>query len=160
MVFALVLAWLRYALFWVLLFTNVPQDDILNFLPEIIGDELDGISCNKIVELIKLCVQNSSFTFNGEFFSQTFGIAMGNPLSPILANLYMEYFETKLLPSVKDRYVKWLRYVDDILCFWPIDDDIDVFLDRINRLAPSIEFTVEAETDSQGEPGVNREVGY
>ena len=129
------------------LFTNVPLDDILNFLPEIIGEELDGIPCTKIVELIKLCVENSCFTFNGEFFSQTFGIAMGNPLSPILANLYMEYFETKLLPSVKDRNVKWLRYVDDILCFWPVDNDIDVFLDRINGLAPSIKFTFETESN-------------
>ena len=35
------------------------------------------------------------FSFQGQFFEQVEGAAMGSPVSPIVANLYMEYLEQK-----------------------------------------------------------------
>ena len=40
---------------------------------------------------------------------------MGSCLSPILSNLYMEFFERDLLPSVVDFELVWYWYVDDVL---------------------------------------------
>ena len=40
---------------------------------------------------------------------------MGSPLSPIVANIYMEAFEDKALEEFPVRPRMWLRYVDDIL---------------------------------------------
>lgn len=129
------------------LFTNVPIDDVLNFLPEVIGPEIEGIPVNKIIKLIKLCVEHTTFTFNGKFYSQRFGLPMGNCLSPVLSNIFMEYFETKLLSNIKSSNIVWFRYIDDILCFWPSSEDIDVFLRKLNSLSPTITFTVETEND-------------
>jgi hypothetical protein len=36
---------------------------------------------------------SSFFSFNGQFYEQTNGVAMGSPLSPVIANYFMEYFE-------------------------------------------------------------------
>ena len=47
-------------------------------------------------------------------------MAMGNPLSPFLSNLYMEFFERKMLKIFLPTDAVWFRYVDDIICLWPI----------------------------------------
>ena len=74
---------------------------------------------------------------------------MGSPLSPVLAGLYMEYFETELLPTLPVQPALWLRYVDDVFALWPEHQNFDVFLDELNRLSPTIKFTVEWEVESQ-----------
>ena len=44
---------------------------------------------------------------------------MGSPLSPVLANIYMEYFEEIALGSPSLKPSIWLRYVDDTFILWP-----------------------------------------
>ena len=128
------------------LFTNVPLDDVLSFLPEVLGSSIEGIPVSNFVDLIKLCVKDSYFNYNGQFYSQVFGMSMGNPLSPVLANLYMEFFETRLLSRIKEDYIVWYRYMDDILCLWPCNKDVDEFLIELNTLSPTIKFTIETES--------------
>lgn len=71
---------------------------------------------------------------------------MGSSLSPVLANLYMEMFESELLPSVLPPNTIWFRYVDDIFSMWQMNrSDFDDFLNRLNNLARTINFKVEWE---------------
>ena len=39
---------------------------------------------------------------------------MGSPLSPILANIFMQFFEELMLKMTDIRPLLWLRYVDDM----------------------------------------------
>ena len=39
------------------------------------------------------------FSFQDQFYEQVEGVAMGSPVCPIVANLYMEYFEQKALST-------------------------------------------------------------
>ena len=71
---------------------------------------------------------------------------MGNSLSPILSNLFMEYFETQLVTSITD--IKWLRYVDDIFTIWPENKNFDEFFQLLNSLHPNIKFKVEWEQNN------------
>ena len=41
---------------------------------------------------------------------------MGSPVSPVVANIYMEMFEDQALSSVQNRPRMWKRYVDDTFC--------------------------------------------
>ena len=107
------------------------------------------IEKNDFIELLKLCIKDCKFVFNGKYYSQKFGLAMGNPLSPVLSNLYMEFFETKFLINILPHNAKWLRYVDDVLCLWPCNENLDSFLFRLNNLVPSIKFTLEREIESK-----------
>ena len=73
---------------------------------------------------------------------------MGSSLSPILANLYMEYFEVSLLPSINIigiKVVLWKRYVDDIFALLKLTEEqsLDEFLTALNSKEPSIKFTLE-----------------
>ena len=73
---------------------------------------------------------------------------MGSPLSPVLANLFMEYFESELLPTISPLPKLWVRYVDDIFMLWPLDKNFDDFFAKVNALVPSIKFTTEWEVGS------------
>ena len=132
------------------LFTNVPLEDVLLFLREKIesGQVAPPVPKEEFLELIRLCVENNVFEFNGEYYRQKFGVAMGSPLSPVLAGLYMEYFETTLLPTLEPQPALWLRYVDDVFALWPGGRDFGVFLDALNNLSPTIKFTVEWELET------------
>ena len=127
------------------LFTRVPIEQLLNYFHSEFKDYDFTIPLDKIIALMKLCIVDCQFTFDGQFFKQIFGMSMGNPLSPVCSNLYMEFFEKYLLPSVLPDNVHWFRYVDDILCMWPCDRNVDNFLQQLNQLAPSIHFTKEQE---------------
>ena len=101
------------------------------------------IFCEK---LVRLCINTNYFSFKEEFYRQKFGCSMGGNLSPILANLYMEYFETVLLPRIKPRDMIWYRYVDDIFSVWnDAWGSFDIFFQQLNSFVPSIKFKVEWE---------------
>jgi hypothetical protein len=46
-----------------------------------------------ILRLFRHVLTSSFFSFNGQFYEQTDGVAMVSPLSPVTANYFMEYFE-------------------------------------------------------------------
>ena len=54
--------------------------------------ELTMLSAEDVVELLKTCLKATHFTFTGNFYHLTDGMAMGSPVSSIVANLFMENF--------------------------------------------------------------------
>ena len=131
------------------LFTSVPTEAVINFISRKIDAGVIQIPIEKpqFLSLIELCVNNNYFQFKDQYYRQKFGISMGSPLSPVLANLFMEYFETELLPTLSYQPPLWLRYVDDIILFWPDDRDFSEFFLEVNQLIPSIKFTTEWEEE-------------
>ena len=67
---------------------------------------------------------------------------MGSPVSPIVANLYMEYLEQKALSSAQHHPRFWHRFVDDTFVIHKEVNKQD-FLKLINSVDPAIRFTVE-----------------
>ena len=51
--------------------------------------------------------------FDGDYYDQIDGVAMGSPLGPVLANIFMRHFEEKWVFNNKGRPSIWFRYVDD-----------------------------------------------
>ena len=66
---------------------------------------------------------------------------MGSPISPIVANPYMEDFEIKAVNSAADLPRIWKRFVDDT--FVVIDSaKKEKFLEHINSMDSHIQFTI------------------
>ena len=93
---------------------------------------------------MEICLTSTFFSFEGEFFKQTYGVAMGSSLSPVVANLFMEDFESKalnaswLLPNL------WKRYVDDTNVIWSHgQEELDLFFEHLNNQSSTIKFTKE-----------------
>ena len=75
---------------------------------------------------------------------------MGSPLSPVIANLFLEDLETRALGTYHLKPSLWLRYVDDTFVIWPHGrQSLDLFLDHLNSLHPKIEFTMEVEENNR-----------
>ena len=80
------------------LFTSVPIDPALRIIKELL--EQDTLlqdktvsSVQNITELLGFCLHNTYFSFQNKLYEQVEGAAMGFPVNPIVANLYMEYFK-------------------------------------------------------------------
>ena len=59
--------------------------------------ERTALPVEDITLLLEFCLKNTYFSFQGHFCEQVKDVAMGSLVSPIVANVYMEYFEQKAL---------------------------------------------------------------
>ncbi|GJQ83926.1 hypothetical protein Trydic_g8666 [Trypoxylus dichotomus] len=76
------------------LFTNVPVEQTL----EIVKQQLIPKGLQPVLNnLARLCLTKTYFLWNGEFYEQASGAAMGSPLSPVIANIFME--DSNMNPS-------------------------------------------------------------
>ena len=129
------------------LFTKVPIEETLTFLERKLPDlNLDlPVPVEKFLKLVRACVSDNVFSFKNNFYRQKFGMAMGSSLSPVLAGLFMEYFESELLPTILDHPLPWYRYVDDVFSLWPDNQNFQDFFQKLNSLHPTIKFKYEFE---------------
>ena len=67
---------------------------------------------------------------------------MGSPISPIVANLYMESFEVETIRSAPHPPYLWKRFVDDTFTIIESSQK-NKFLEHINSIDKYIQFTVE-----------------
>ena len=97
---------------------------------------------------ISFATAETHFLFNGSFFDQIDGVAMGSPLAPVLANLFMGHHEKIWLQQYQGPEVLFYRrYVDDTFCLFNSEQDAIAFFDYINSQHPNIHFTMEKEID-------------
>ena len=79
---------------------SVPIDPALKIIKDLLVKDptlkdRTVICIDDIILLLEFCLKNTYFSFQGQFFEQVEGVAMGSPVTPIVANLYMEYLEQK-----------------------------------------------------------------
>ena len=82
------------------------------------------------------------FVFQGQYYQQMEGAAMGSPLSPIVANIFMEHFEKEALEIAPHPPSLWKRFVDDTFVILESQHK-DEFFHHINSLDCNIKFTAE-----------------
>ena len=100
------------------LFTSVPIDPALQIIKDLLVKDptlkdRTVIGVNDIILLLVFCLKNTYFTFQGQFFEPVEGGAMGSPVSPIVANLYMGVLRAKCPKHCTPPPRFWCRFVDD-----------------------------------------------
>ena len=109
------------------LFTNVPVSGAIKAIEKAllsIPDDYLPLPKKDYLSLIKLCLNFNPFVFDNEEYVQHEGLAMGSPLSPVAACLFMEMLENEEYGKIMGEDTTWFRYVDDILIITPEDTDL------------------------------------
>ncbi|KAL5246892.1 hypothetical protein ACHWQZ_G018935 [Mnemiopsis leidyi] len=137
------------------LFTNVPLDETIGItLDRLYRSDVNtppNLPEHVLKHLLEMCVKDNVFVFNGQVFYQTDGVAMGNPLGPILANIFMAHLEESMIfcgPNIVQPTF-YRRYVDDTFCLFTTKEEAERFLVFINNLHPNIQFEMETESDGK-----------
>ncbi|CAH1242806.1 Hypp6981 [Branchiostoma lanceolatum] len=131
------------------LFTSVPVEESLKIIQDklTLDTSLSGrtkLSPQQVTELLRLCLTTTYFKYDGKFYSQVEGAAMGSPVSPIVANLFMEWFESRALATFPSPPKVWVRYVNDAGAVMK-SSLIEPFHRHLNSIHPNIKFTKELE---------------
>ena len=121
------------------LFTKVPTDETLavvrdKLAADLLLEECTCILIDNLMEMLTFCVETTYFGLGSDIYRQEERLAMGLPLSPVLANIYMEYFKQMALGSTSLKPSMWLRYVDDTFILWPHQEDVQTLLDHVNSI--------------------------
>ena len=60
----------------------------------------ESLSVETIVNLPKLCLKSTSFQYKGKYYKQLEGVAMGFPVSLIIADIFIVDLEDKALATI------------------------------------------------------------
>ena len=101
----------------------------------------------KMKELLYLCTKNVHFSFNNEISIQNHGVAMGSPLGPVVANIFMVELKRTIMPSPSDKIKLRKRYDDGTITFVKTDEIKNV-LSYLNSYYDNIQFTMEIEQNN------------
>ena len=129
------------------LFTNVALDETIKICSDVFYDDSDLqplIPKDGFVEVMKNATSSVEFSFNNTMHKQTNGVAMGSPLGPALANIFVGYYEEKLF-SQTQKLSTYFRYVDDTFAIFNHEAEADEFLTKLNCLHLSLKSTIEKE---------------
>lgn len=128
------------------LFSNIPIKECMNIIDEILcTSHLDAQEIIDLKAIFKVCLDQNYFIYNGNTYKQKDGLAMGSPLSPLCADIFMNDLESRMLETAyKENIVYWYRYVDDVICLWKGEHtSLHNFFNYINTFNNKIQFTME-----------------
>ena len=137
------------------LFTNIPLVEtielVLNRLYPTADTIYFGFDRASFKELLELAIFDSHFLFNSKLYKQVDGCAMGSPLGPVLANIFMGHLESSFLEECPETFRPsfYRRYVDDTFVTFENKEQSLSFLNFINSKHPNIKFTMEEEHNKQ-----------
>ena len=100
------------------------------------------IPTEKIIKLLEFTISNCIFCFNKKLYKQLQGVAMGSPVSPVIANIYLEHLGSKAIPTSPTLIKWWFRYVDDIHSATR-KDQVSKLQEHLGSIDLHIKFTIE-----------------
>ena len=135
------------------LFTSLPLIETINIcVSELFKNKetINNLTKNEFKTFLEFATNEPWFIFNNNFYKQVDGVAMGSPLGPTLANVFMSHFEKKWLEvcPISFKPVFYRRYIDDIFVMFKSEDHIKLFADFMNTCHSSIKFTFEKENNN------------
>lgn len=128
------------------LYTSIPIPDALSAVEERLrACGVDETFLRITIAAIELVLKLNFFEFNGGIYHQKRGLAMGTPLAPPVANLFLASLEARLMRGVPSP-VLYVRFLDDILVVQtPSEAEPEgVLWDGLHAMHPNIRLTRES----------------
>ena len=132
------------------LFTNIPLQETTNIAINLIFNQNSNLNISKkeLKKLFLFATSQTHFIFNIKFYNQIDVVAMGSLLAPVLANIFMGFYQSNWLNEYNLNKPKfYLRYVDEILAAFDKEQNSLNFLNFLNKRHPNIKFKIEKQTN-------------
>ena len=99
--------------------------------------------------MLNIAIKESFVIFNNKYYKQLDGVAIGSPLGPALANIFMCSFESKWLGDCPNDFkpVLYRGYVDDLFALFFSPDYEDKFKEYLSSKHPNTNFSIEKKED-------------
>ena len=128
------------------LFTSVPIEPSIAIIKKLLEDDKSlhqrtNMTVNQI-SCLEFCLKTTYFIFQGKIFEQVKGAAVGSPISPMVANLFMEDLEIKALSIAPRPPTLWKRFVDGTFIIIQRRYK-ESFLQHLNSIDDNIHFNCE-----------------
>ena len=127
------------------LYPSIPNEEGLRFLRNTLDKRSNKkVTTDTLIELAELVLQNNYFEFNERYLKQIRGTAIGTKFAPPYAIIYMAALEEDFLETLIKKPWLWWKYINDIFVIWQHgEDELKIFLEKLNNFHPSIKFTCE-----------------
>ena len=135
------------------LFTNLPLNETIDICIKLVFEHnnlVEGMNKEEFRRLLVIATQDSMFIFDGKYYKQVDGVAMGSPLGPILANIFLSHWEEKWLNKCSDSFKPsfYRRYVDDIFLLFNTQEESEHFTNYVNKQHKKMVFVPDNEKDN------------
>ena len=97
-----------------------------------------------LLHLLRITLTKNDFLFDGEFYLQICGTAMGKTYAPSYANIFMAEWERHIFWKLQLKPLIYKRYLDDIFMVWTHGIEVlQEFITTVNTDKPCITLTAE-----------------
>jgi hypothetical protein len=135
------------------LYVKIPTNTALNIVNKILKhNKIDVYTRKELMIIIRLITNQNYFHYEGKFYKSKSGVAMGSPLSGILAEIYLQQIEqTRIKHLLEDgRIIYYNRYVDDIfLIYDQTKINPQIINIEFNSQYKELHFTINEELNNQ-----------
>ena len=131
------------------LFTSIPLKETISICvdtPFENNTKVNNLTKESFRSLLELATLDSFFTFDGKYYyKQKDVVAMGSPLGPNLANVFLCHFKEQWMSDCTIDYkpISYRRYVHDTFLLFSSELQVTKFLNYMNSIHRNIKFTVE-----------------
>ena len=134
------------------LLANVPLEYTVDLVLKRIydnGELSTNTTRSEMKQTLTICTKNVHFTFNGDIYLKTDGVAMDSSLGSVLDGIFMVHLQRSLVPVLKDQLSFWKLYVENKITFI-ITGSAEYVSSILNKIFyPNIEFTYETKVNSK-----------
>ena len=142
------------------MYNSIPHDEGIDACRDalISLSSLSRSQIKEILTLLKLVLTNNCFSYNGKFYRQIRGTAMGTPCAPAYANIFMAFlWKTRIVPGLPSQ-PEWLkRFLDDFLALFQAHLCLKSLLAFLNSVHKTVKFTATMGLPSTELDNLNRD---
>jgi hypothetical protein len=142
------------------LYTVIDHDEGIQSIREAVDKHgsRDNIPSHIICRFLEFILKYNVFKFMDQLYIQTKGTAMGTPVAPQYANIFLDNIEKRFLNEFYESHgtkpLVWWRYLDDIFMIWTEgEDQLSKFIEALQNFTK----TKNMSTSLQFEVNMSRE---
>jgi hypothetical protein len=113
--------------------------------------KIENTTIIQTMTLLDTILKQNYLKFDSKYYQPKKGLAMGSPISALIAEIFLQHHEEQLMKDILDstNIIFYNRYVDDILIIYNYNqinkDDITNYISQIH---PDLKFTATDEIDN------------